>query len=102
MHICLYIKSDGCIDLCYDPTKSNIWEATILQQETALGQSKVMKTMYPDARDLKSGNYPRFLGRSMQLYTFVGVPLDSPCDVFCNNQAVTTSTMHAKSTLKKD
>ena len=30
-----------------------------------------------------------------------GVPLDRPCNVFCDNEAVTKSTMRAGSTLKK-
>ena len=30
-----------------------------------------------------------------------GVPLDGPCNVFCDNQAVITSTMNAECTLKK-
>ena len=30
-----------------------------------------------------------------------GVPLDGPCNVFCDNQAVITSSMNAECTLKK-
>ena len=30
-----------------------------------------------------------------------GIPLDGPCNVFCDNEAVTKSTMRAESTLKK-
>ena len=30
-----------------------------------------------------------------------GVPIDGPCNVFCDNQSVTNSSMRAESTLKK-
>ena len=31
----------------------------------------------------------------------MGVPIDGPCNVFCDNEAVTSSTMKAENTLKK-
>ena len=166
MHIFSFLKNSQSMDLCYDPTKLNVKESTIIPDETAAGRAATMKSMYPDAEDLLPSNAPPPLGRSVQINSFVdadlagelttrrsqtgiliflcmapilwyskrqntvecstfgsefvamrilieileglryklrmfGVPLDGPCNVFCDNQAVITSTMNAECTLKK-
>jgi len=166
LHMFSYLKSNQCLDICYDPTKLEINEPTTLPQERAQHRANIMKTMYPDAIDLKPANMPAPRGKSIQINAFVdadlagesttrrsqtgiiiygnmaplmtfskrqntveastfgaefvamrvlvemliglryklrmfGIPLDGPCNVFCDNEAVTKSTMRAESTLKK-
>ena len=166
LHIFAFLNSNECPELCFDPTKLNITEPTILPQERAEAKAKVMRSMYPDAIDFLPPNMPPALGKSVQINAFVdadhagelttrrsqtgiliygnmapliwfskrqntveastfgsefvamrvlvemlialryklrmfGVPIDGPCNVFCDNQSVTNSSMRAESTLKK-
>ena len=166
LHIFAYIKCNECPELCYDPTKLDIHEPTILPQERAQYKANVMKMMYPEAIDYIPPNMPPPLGKSVQINAFVdadhagelttrrsqtgiliygnmapliwfskrqntveastfgsefvamrilvemlialryklrmfGVRIDGPCNVFCDNESVTKSTMRAESTLKK-
>ena len=71
MHVFSSLKNNQSMDLCYDPTKLNIKEATIIHGETAAGRATIMKLMYPDARDLKPSNAPTPLGCSVKLNAFV-------------------------------
>ena len=61
MHIFSFLKTTQSMDLCYDPTKLNIKEATIIHDETAAGRASVMKAMYPDATDLLPPNAPKIV-----------------------------------------
>ena len=71
LHIFSFLKSNECMDLCYDPTKLNIKEPTVLPQERAQSRANVMKLLYPDAIDLMPPNMPKPRGRSIQLNAFV-------------------------------
>ena len=75
MDIFSFFKSNESMDMCYDPTKLNIKESTIIHDDTASGRAKVMKLMYPDPTDLKLSNVPTLLGRSVQLNAFVDADL---------------------------
>ena len=75
MHIFSFLKNNQSMDLCYDPTKLNIKESTIIQSETAAGRANIMKSMYPDASALHPSNAPKPLGQSVQLNAFVDADL---------------------------
>ena len=51
LHMVSYLKNNECMELCYDPTKINIQEHTILPSERAQAKANVMRLMYPDAID---------------------------------------------------
>ena len=166
LHIFSFLKSNECMDLCYDPTRLIITEPTILPQERAAYRATIMRTMYPDAIEDIPRNMPASLGKKVQINAFVdadnagelttrrsqtgiliflmmapiiwyskrqntveastygsefvamrilveiliglryklrmfGIPLDGPCNVFCDNDAVAKTTMRAETTLKK-
>ena len=70
LHIFSFLKSNECMDLCYDPTKLIITEPTILPQERAAYCATIMRTMYPDAVEDIPSNMPVPLGKKVQINGF--------------------------------
>ena len=66
-HTFSYLKSNECLDICYDHTKLEINEPTTLPQERAQHRDNEMRKMYPDAIDLKSANIPPPHGKRFQI-----------------------------------
>ena len=70
-----FLKSNESMDICYDPTRLEIIEPTILPQERAQHRATIMKSMYPDAVDLIPPNMPPPRGKPVQINAFVDADL---------------------------
>ena len=75
LHIFSYLKSNECMDICYDPTKLEIDEPITLPQDRDQHRANEMRKMYPDAIDLKLANMPPPRGKIVQINTFVNADL---------------------------
>ena len=75
LHVFSFLKSNECMDLCYDPTRLVITEPTILPQERAAFRATIMRSMYPDAVEDIPPNMPVPLGRAVQINAFVDADL---------------------------
>ena len=69
LHIFAFLNSNEFPEICFDPTKLNITEPTILPQERA--EAKVMRSMYPGAIDFLPPDMPQALGKGVQINVFV-------------------------------
>lgn len=75
LHNFSFLKPNECMVIYYDPTKLEINEPTTLPQERAQHRAKVIKSMYPDAIDLKPANMLPPRGISVQINAFVDTDL---------------------------